>query len=626
VPGHIHFKEKLPWVSIWIFKIYVKEYLTMKRNLSHFYMPLIILLSITAACNKDFLDRTPQTEVTPEVFFNTEEDLSLYINGILDLANRNSYLNDQSTDNAATTAAVEIKTIMTGHASSQTISSGWSWERLRDINYFLENYTRANISEEIKNHYAGLARYYRAIFYSNMVKRYSDLPWYDKTLSPGDEALHAPLSARAEIMSKVMEDLDFAVKNVKEDVPTGTPGKWAVQLMQAKIALHEGTYRKYHQELSLQNGNDFLKIAEGAANEIIKSEKFSIHNTGNPEDDYAALFESQDLTSNKEVILVNAFDQGKNVTQNVNSVVFGDYEQSPSRDLVQAYLMKDGSRYTDLTNYATEGFVQEFKDRDPRLSQTLIYPQWKRQPGSTAYVQRLNKNFTGYHQRKGYVNSTDQNSLNGVDFPVHRYAEVLLIYAEAKAELNTLNQADLNKTINVLRKRVDMPDLLLTASNTNPDKKLKSDFPNVTGSNTGVILEIRRERRVEFAFENTRYDDLMRWNAGKLLEKIPEGMYFPSIGDYDLTGDAIPDIKLIPEGQTIPSEREKNKLGIPLVYYTIGEFNGAAGVYLSKGSKGGSMVTDTRTRTFVEPMHYYKPIPENQILLNPNLKQPFGWK
>src|SRR5690606_36396788 len=136
------------------------------------------------------------------------------------------------------------------------------------------------------------------------------------------------------------------------------------------------------------------------------------------------------------------FDQGKNVTQNVNGVVFGDYEQSPSRDLVQTYLMKDGKRFTDLANYSKLGFVEEFKNRDPRLRQTYIYPEWKREPGSTTYIQRLNKNFTGYHQRKGYVNSTDQNVYNSIDFPVHRYAEVLLMFAEAKAELGTLTQSD----------------------------------------------------------------------------------------------------------------------------------------------------------------------------------------
>lgn len=599
----------------------------MKRLSTLYIIPFLLLLCWISACKKGFLDRYPQTAIVPGVFFNSEEDLALYINGLISLPDRSSYLNDQSTDNAATTAAVEVKNMMTGSPSSQTIRAGWSWTRLRDINYFLENYDRAKVSSEIKNHYAGLARYYRAIFYAGMVNRYSDVPWYDKTLNPTDPDLKMAQSPRAEVITKVMEDLDFAVKNVRADVPSGTPGKWAVTLMQAKIALHEGTYRKYHDELNLKNtANDFLKVAETAALAIMNSGKYSIHNTGKPFDDYATLFESLDLSSNKEVILFRGFDQGKSVVQNVNSVVFGDYEQSPSRDLLQTYLMKDGKRFTDMPNYSTYGFVQEFKDRDPRLSQTYIYPEWKRMPGSTTYVQRLNKNFTGYHQRKGFVNSVDQNIYNSIDFPVHRYAEVLLILAEAKAELGTLTQQDLDKTVNLIRKRVDIPALDLLMANANPDSKLVKDFPNVKGANVGVILEIRRERRVELAFENSRYDDLMRWAAGKLLERIPEGLYFPSVGNYDLTGDGIPDIKLIPEGQTIPDNREKNSLGVALVYYSIGKFDGTAGVYLSNGAQGGSMVTDVKKRNFIEPMYYYRPIPETQMILNPNLKQPFGWK
>lgn len=599
----------------------------MKLHKNILYISLSGLLLCSGACSDDFLDRNPQTAVTPEVFFNSEEDLALYMYGLLEMPNRNSYLNDQSTDNAATTAAVELKTMMVGNPSSQTITSGWSWSRLRNINYFLENYQKASVTDEVKNHYAGLARYYRAIFYYNMVKRYSDVPWYDKTLNPSDEELKNPQTPRAEVMDHIMEDLAFAAEHVRESVPTGTPGKWVAKLMQAKIALHEGTYRKYHDELNMKTTADqFLKLAEESSLAIIASTKFAIYTTGKPNEDYAALFESQDLLANKEVMLVNVFDQSKNISQNVNGVVFGDYEQSPSRDLVHSYLMNDGSRFTDKAGYQTMGYVQEFQNRDPRLSQTLIYPQWVRAPESSPYIQRLNKNFTGYHQRKGYVNSTVQEVLNGVDFPVYRYAEVLLIHAEAKAELGTITQDDLDKTVNLLRKRVGMPDLNLLVANSNPDPKMKTDFPKVSGAFAGVLLEIRRERRVEFAFENSRYDDLMRWNAGKLLERIPEGMYFPGIGNYDMTGDGVADIKLIPEGETIPAVREKNSLGVNLVYYSIGRFDGTAGVYLKNGTNGGTMVTEIRTRTFHEPMYYYRPIPEAQVLLNNNLKQPFGWK
>ena len=130
------------------------------------------MLIAAASCKKDFMDRFPQTSVPPDLFFKSEEDLSLYINGLLSIPGRGAYESDQNTDDKATTGAVEIKSMMTGSPNSQNITGGWSWSRLRNINYFLQNYEKAAVSQEVKNHYAGLARYYRAEFYIDKVKRF----------------------------------------------------------------------------------------------------------------------------------------------------------------------------------------------------------------------------------------------------------------------------------------------------------------------------------------------------------------------------------------------------------------------------------------------------------------------
>ncbi|MFF5382777.1 RagB/SusD family nutrient uptake outer membrane protein [Pedobacter suwonensis] len=593
----------------------------------YIYIVFIAVAGMLAACKKAGLDRFPQTSVSPGLFFNTESDLSLYINGLLSQPDRSTYLNDQSTDNVSTTAAVEIKNIMGGNATAQNITTGWSWSRLRNINYFLENCGKAQVSAAVKNHYAGLARYYRAEFYLDKVKRFSDVPWYSGTLEPGDDALYKARDPRTLIADSIMADLDFAYKNVRESVPVGTPGKWAVATLYARAALYEGTYRKYHNELNLSgSANAFLETAARISGEIIASKKFNIYNTGKPEQDYATLFSSQDLTANSEVILVNIFDLSKNKSQNVNSTVFGDYEQAPAKNLLETYLMKDGTRFTDVANYTQLGFVAEFKNRDPRMSQTMVYPGWIRVPDPTPYIQRLNKNFTGYHQLKGYVNSTDNAILNGVDFPVYRYAEILLTYAEALAELGTLTQAQLDQSINLLRKRAGLPDLNLATANANPDPALQLQYPNVT-ANEGVIFEIRRERRVEYAFENMRFDDLMRWKVGKLLTTSPQGMYFAGLGKYDLTGDGVDDIILIDRTATIPGEdqKEKNSLGVKLIYYRAGLIGTDATVYLKNGNNGGNIVTENVTRNFEEPKFYYRPIPQQQVILNPKLKQIFGW-
>jgi hypothetical protein len=592
-----------------------------------YYIYILFIAIAFTACKKSSLDRFPQTAISPNLFFNTENDLALYVNGLLSMPDRNSYLNDQSSDNVATTANVEVKNVMAGSASSQNITSGWDWGRLRDINYFLENYNKAKVSDDIKKHYVGLAKYYRALFYMDKIKHFSDVPWYSGTLSPGDKALFKARDPRALVMDSVMADLDFAYQHVRESVPTGTPGKWAVAAFYTRTALYEGTYRKYHSELNLAGtAKGFLETAVKIAGDMMASGNFSINNTGKPDQDYAALFNSQDLTGNKEVILANIFDFSKGRSENVNGVVFGDYEQAPAKDLIETYLMKDGTRFTDQPNYDKLGFVKEFANRDPRLAQTVAYPGWVRVPDTRPYIQSLNKNFTGYHQLKGYVNSTDAAILNGVDFPVYRYAEVLLSYAEALAELGTLNQQQLDVSVNLIRRRAGMPDLNMAQANSSPDALLQQQFANI-GSNVGVILEIRRERRVEFAFENTRYDDLMRWKAGKLLAKSPEGMYFAGLGKYDLTGDGIEDVILIDRSLTIPAEdkKEKNSLGITLNYFRTGVIGSDATVYLKNVNTGSFIVTEAATRDFQEPKYYYRPIPQQQAILNPNLKQIFGW-
>lgn len=594
-----------------------------------FYILLAGLLIGASACKDDFLDRYPQTSISPEAFFNTEEDLALYINGLLSLTGPDAYLNDQSTDNAATTAAVEVKTIMTGSPSSQNITGGWTWERLRNINYFLDNYQKAAAAPAVKNHYAGLARYYRAEFYFGKVKRYSDVPWYSRSLNPDDEALYKPQDSRAMVMDSVMADLAFAAANVRETVPTGTPGKWAVKLLQARIALYEGTFRNYHDELNLKaTANAFLETAATVSAEIMASGKYSIYNTGKPDADYAALFASQDLLTNPEVMLVNVYDADKKRNGGINSTVFGDYEQAPARDLIQTYLMKDGTYFSSQSGYQQFGFVKEFQNRDPRLAQTVAYPGWVRQPDAQPYIQRLNKNFTGYHQLKGFINSTNTIAANSADFPVYRYAEALLIYAEAQAELGKLTQADLDQSVNLLRKRAGMPNLDLVKANGTPDPFMAEKYPNLTGANRGVLLEIRRERRVEFAFENSRYDDLMRWKAGQLLTRIPEGMFFPGLGKYDLTGDGVADIILIDKASSIPAEegKEKNSLGVTLIYYKAGGITDDVTVYLRNGVNGGMMVTETAPRKFEDPKYYYRPVPQQQMVLNPNLRQVFGWQ
>lgn len=592
-----------------------------------FLLTLTILLF--TACNDDFLDRFPETEIGKENFFNTEDDLNLYINNLYSFPGGGMYTADgyATSDNMANTGNTELKTMMITNPDATTVQSGWSWSRLRDINFFLENFSKADIPEENKAHFEGIARYFRATFYMDKVKRYSDVPWYSEVIETGDEdALFKARDPRTMVVDNIFEDFQFAVDHVFENQPSGAVHKLLVMGEMARAALHEGTFRKYHPELGLESSaNQYLEVARDLAKQIMDSGKYSLHSTGNPASDYYDLFVAADLTGNPEVLFSNiSQDQLKNSGN--SEIIFGNYETSPSRDLLQAYLMKDGSYYTNQADYETKQFVEEFLDRDPRLNQTFAYPGWELirtgtyAQGGGIYVQQLNKNFSGYHQIKGFVNSREQAIINEVDYPVLRYAEILLIFAEAKAELGELTQADLDASINLLRARVNMPALTMSVM---VDPLQQARYPQVSNP---VLLEIRRERRVEMALEGYRHDDLMRWAAGKLLESEPEGMYFPGLGKYDLTGDGVEDIILIDESETIPAgaDKELNQLGVPLIYYRAGLPDSNGGVYLENGTSG-TIQTINERGTFVEPKFYYRPIPATQVTINPNLTQIFGW-
>ena len=582
------------------------------------------LLVLMFACNDDYLERLPETEIGVDNFFNTEEDLSIYVNSMYSFPGLGLYYDD-ATDNAGTTGNREIKTIMTTEANSQTITSGWNWGSLRSINLFLENAEKADIGADVKNHYIGVARFFRAQFYMEKVKRYSNVPWYDEVLETDSEGLFKASDSREMVVDRIFEDYQFAMDHVREGVPTGAVDKWTVMAYCSRNALYEGTFRKYHSELGLEGtANGFLELAARVSQDIVDQGGFSVYTTGNPNEDYGTLFESQDLTANPEVIFTNIYEADVKNTDDPQ-YLFGSYEMSMSRDLLEAYLMSDGSYFSEQPGMETMEFVEEFQNRDPRLSQTFAYPGWELfytatySPGTTNYVQELKKNFTGYHQIKGFTNDPSIDVRRGIDIPVLRYAEVLLILAEARAELGTLNQGVLDATVNQIRSRVGMPPLTMNVA---MDPLQAQRYSQVTSP---VLLEIRRERRVEFAMEGRRLDDLNRWNAGKLMEKEPVGMYFPGLGKYDLTGDGVEDIQLLGIEDAIPDPKELNDLGVALIYYRAGSVGSNADVYLTEGTSGHVVGTPERG-TFQEPKDYYRPIPAPEVALNPNLEQVFGWE
>jgi len=581
-----------------------------------------------SACKTDFLDRQPQTSIGTDNFFNNEQDLKLYITRLYNFPGTGIYNADGGTDNSPTTGVLEIKTMMVGLPSASNITTGWNWDRLRSVNYFLDNFRKASLGPEVLNHYEGLARFFRAQFYVEKVKRFSDVPFYDKTIGTNDnDLLLKPRDPRSLVVTKIMEDFAFAAQNVRETAESGAINRAIVKAYQAKFALYEGTYRRYHSELELAStAPQFLQLARDVSREIMTGGKYRLYSTGNPNQDYLNLFIQPNLSGNPEILLA-VYNESGIRNSGWSETVFGNFEVSPARDLLQDYLMKDGSYYSSQAGYETFPFVKEFENRDPRLSQTYAYPGFNllnvrtySQNGGL-YVQQLAKNQSGYHQIKGFVNDPSTAAMQTVDVPILRYAEILLTFAESKAELGELTQSDLDQSINLIRNRVGMPAMLISPM---IDPVQNEKFPGVSGAQRAAILEIRRERRIELALEGYRFDDIMRWNAGKLLEKPQEGIYFSGLGKHDLTGDGVPDIILLSSSESIPVVKEKNTLGKDLIYYRAGTFGQDVGVFLKNGNSG-TVQTTVQNGKFMEPKFYYRPVPQAQVQLNPNLKQIFGW-
>lgn len=595
------------------------------------YTTLALALSLlTTSCNKDFLDRNNKTAVTEENYFKTPEDLKTYSNGFYGFISA-SY-DDIFSDNIGGFSGNSATNNMLRGTLSASNAAGWTdeWKNLRRINFMMDHIGTVTGDQALIDHYIGIARFFRAYIYFNLVRDYNNVPWYDSALSPENEDIYKGQDSREDIVKHIMEDLEFAAAHISAEI-AGADGvkervtQWAALTLLARVALHEGTFRKYHDELNLQaTANEYLKRAVSASQEIISSGKFSIYNTGAKELDFRALFSSANLSSNSETIFIQKNDRGFGIANNSHTVL--DWQWALSGELMEEFLTADGKPFTSTQGYKNKTFTQIFEHRDPRLAETIMPPGFKTDPNNaTPYL--IKPSFGGYLQIKFYPRDPALRggwNANYTDLPIMRYAEVLLIHAEAKAELGTITQADLNATVNVLRKRVGIPAMQLATVNTQIDPVLVARYPNAQGANKGALLEIRRERRVELACEGFRFNDVLRWKTGELLATAPHGIYVPALGAMDVTGDGNPDIAILQnEASKGPISQYPKELQEKLVKYYL---DGGA-FYLSNGTSGYIMMTNDQKspRSFVSPKYYYKPIPLGQITLNPKLKQVFGW-
>lgn len=579
---------------------------------------------LSTSCNNDFMDRFPETSISPEAYFKTVKDLELYTNTYY--GNLSTYYFDYVSDNYASYAEVHSNNnLIRGNISSETVG-GWSdWGTLRTYNLFLDNVHKVSGDPEEIAHYIGLTRLQRADWYYTQVKWYNDLPWYSKALSDTDEELlYKARDPRTLVVDSIMADLDYAVENMSSEMGNGTQfNRWYALAIQARICLHEGTFRKYHDELNLQNtASLYLEKAIQATSEIIESGKFQIDKRGGKDLAYWNLFTNYDLSGSPEMILFKDYDGGEQIKHGAGAQVLS-WVCNLSRSLMESYeyLTDEGKAipFSMVPGYETKRFTEVFENRDPRFSQTFMRPGYIK--GGESLPFRPNLNLGGYPCIKFVPNEADQ--LVGVntdtDLPVVRYAEILLINAEAKAELGKLTQDDMDKTINEIRSRVEMPRIILSEIVNDPN--LSAQYPNVTDK---ALLQIRRERRIELMGENFRWDDLMRWKAGQLIEQVQQGAYIDKFGVFDISGDGIPEMGIFKNeaSNTVPEAERGNYT----FYYLEDKGGQKTTICLSDGDSGYIMMNgEIGTRKFEQPKYYYWPIPQNQRLLNKNLEETIFW-
>lgn len=579
--------------------------MTIYRKLTQIIQVVLLLVTSVLFVRCD-LTLIPEDSISPDTFFSSANDLQLWTNQF--------YTMLESADNAAERNADDVidRTFqdIIGGTRSPSTEEGWNWRQLRRIHYYLEH---SHNCEDVnaRNQYDGVAYFFKAYFYFEKVKRYGDVPWYDAVIASSDEEmLKKPRDSRDLVMDSVMANFDKAIALLPNTKSESTVTKWAALAFKSRAALYEGTFRKYH---GLTRAEKYLQQAADAAEEFIFQSGYSLYNVG--EEPYRDLFVS-DQAIVQEVVLARIYNFPElNIPTSIQGNII-NLRQGFTKRFVNHYLMADGSYFSAKSGYETMTYVEEVESRDPRLRQTLLAPGYV-QKGNTQPTRNELQAVTGYQPIKFVATTAQDGASKGTaDFPLMRAAEVYLNYAEAKAELGTLTQEDLAISLNKTRDRASMSHLNMSKANESPDPLLLQYYPNVTQSaNTGVILEIRRERTIEFVMEGNRQWDMLRWKEGQQMMNTPNpylGCYFPGLGLYDMDNDGSNDLELYTD---VPTSSIPNKVMI------------GVDVVLSEGTHGNIVAFNTVETRWNEERDYLWPIPADQrVLTGGALTQNPGWE
>lgn len=566
------------------------------------YIALLALLIYISACEKN-LNLQPLDKLSEKSFFKEVNDFKLFSNSFYGTFPSPSTL--WSSDNESDIFYLSPNLgggengISNGSYQPSDYDDNWnsSYELIRNSTYLLTNLE--NATESVKNLgvvYGAEAYFFRAYAYYNLLKDFGGVPLITKVLTLEDKELYSARATRIEVANQIISDLDKAIAILPNQselsaADNGRITKGAALALKSRVALFEGTWQKFH------NGNDatdFLGKSLDAAKQVINSAEYELWDKRSQlsEASYRSLFILDNVqtnlanltkTANKEYILSNRFD--KDLRPN-STIIYNN----PTRKLADMYLCSDGLPIDKSPLFkGKQNVTDEFENRDVRMRTLfMIVDQryWDMQQApwnrnwsnpndpSTGFLYQAEfgtRTATGYGFNKFNMEVARPN---GPDWPIIRYTEVLLNYAEAVYEKNgTISDADLDFSINKLKERVGLP-------------KLTNTFAIANGLN--MREEIRRERSIELVSEGFRYDDLRRWKTAEI-------------------------------------EMPKPMLGIKYKGTQFETDPRWAGFSGSFDQDGYFIVEDAAKRQFDPKKHYLKPLPRRELILNPNLVQNPEW-
>ena len=441
-------------------------------------MILTGIIFLFTNCN-DVLDRPSLTTSEDDAYWTSEDRVRLYANAFYTnffvgyglkyettyAPNANYTFNDDAVRLSTQTQFGRTVPTSKGSTSldmmwqSEFTGPTWNFAWIRKANVMLDRVSarmKDILTEEQYNHWMGIGRFFRGMEYARLVNVFGDVPYYDtEVLNTDKDALYKDRTPRNEVMDAVYDDFDFAMKNVRlDDGDAQYVNRYVVAAFVSRWALFEASWQKYYYKND-ERAKKFFEQAIAAADLVMSSGKYDIVT------DFRSLFGS--TKSTKDCILYRTYDADKGVTHSIASTcnMNDPTDVGPNLDLIKAFICTDGKDWqtSAVANAADFTLSNLIKTRDARFEASFYNKPTPRAKSCYLYVTKfIPRSALEYIEKGGSPAPEFQGEKNVTGYPVIRYAEVLLNWIEAKAELATLGgpavvQTDIDESINKIRNR-----------------------------------------------------------------------------------------------------------------------------------------------------------------------------